>query len=47
MESVVERGFSVCFYLKAGTHLSMLVMLKEKSQEKVTVESMRGMELRA
>lgn len=32
VESGVQRGFLVCFYLKAGTDLSMLVILKEKSQ---------------
>lgn len=37
MESAVERGFLVCFYLNAGTDLSMLVKLKETSQERVRV----------
>lgn len=37
VKSVIQRGiFGLFFYLKAWTNLSMLVILKEKSQERVS-----------
>lgn len=42
-----KKDFLVCFYLKPETDLSMFVLLKEKSQQRVRVEQMRGMRLKA